>query len=63
MGERHDARDEMPGWDTPAYKTSCGHAVKKGDQIGYARKHVQCAECWRKWVSENAYCDILEARY
>ncbi|MBL6831967.1 MAG: family 78 glycoside hydrolase catalytic domain [Pirellulales bacterium] len=20
MGERHDARDEMPGWDTPAYK-------------------------------------------
>ena len=35
---------------------SCGHAIKKGQAIGYnpRNKRTQCAECWRVWQLENA---------
>ena len=44
-----------------------GHAIKKGDVIGYARTHgvahTHCAACWRKWVAENQYADAVESGY
>ena len=50
---------------------SCGHAIKKGELIGYnpsirderGQKKTQCASCWAKWVSENAEADAIEAGY
>lgn len=46
---------------------SCGHEIRKGDRIGYARKggksHTSCAACWRKWAAENAECDAIESGY
>lgn len=38
--------------------TSCGHQIKKGDKIGYARtrsqSHTVCADCWWAWLSAVA---------
>lgn len=46
---------------------SCGHPIKKGERIGYARKHgtshTSCPTCWDKWVAENRYADAVEAGY
>ena len=41
---------------------SCGHAIAKGDRIGWhpALKKTQCADCWARWVAENAEADMLE---
>ncbi len=41
---------------------SCGHAISKGDRIGWhpALKKTQCAACWSRWVAENAEADMLE---
>jgi hypothetical protein len=54
-------RELVAKWDTPPENTTCKHAVKKGEVIGYARKHVMCADCWRKWVNENAWADLSES--
>ena len=41
---------------------SCGHAIGKGDRIGWhpGIKKTQCAACWQRWVAENAEADYLE---
>ena len=41
---------------------SCGHAIAKGDSIGWnsRNKQTQCADCWHRWCAENAEADILE---
>lgn len=38
------------------------HAVRPGDEIGWARrgKVACCADCWRKWESENREADAYE---
>ena len=34
---------------------TCGHAIKKGETIGYSRLHgTRCAACWSQWAGENA---------
>lgn len=52
-----DARFDSPG--------TCGHAIRKGDRIGWARRtrETQCAECWAKWRAENADADAIERGY
>jgi len=32
---------------------TCGHAIRKGDCIGYhpKLKKTQCADCWARWVA------------
>lgn len=46
---------------------SCGHPIKTGDVIGWARRHrqshTQCSECWSRWVAENREADAIEAGY
>jgi len=44
---------------------TCGHEIRKGDTIGYARKgkFTQCTECWSAWVAENREADAIEAGY
>jgi len=43
----------------------CGHPIKQGDHIGYARKgrksNTRCADCWQVWTAENAEADMLES--
>jgi hypothetical protein len=40
---------------------ACGHPIKKGDLIGYNKRHgCQCKECWAKWSAENREADMLE---
>ena len=65
----YDYREITAKFDSKS--TSCGsavggHAIKKGDAIGYARKgsqsHVHCKDCWRSWVAENAEADYLESQ-
>lgn len=47
-----------------ASTASCGHAVDRGDHIGYNPRikpaRTVCAFCWRKWVAENAEYAALE---
>lgn len=39
----------------------CGHQIKRGDRIGWHRKHgAQCAACWAKWSAENAEASTYE---
>ena len=47
---------------------TCGHAVKPGDTIGYLPGRVGvrpaktvCADCWRRWVAENAAAAAYES--
>ena len=44
---------------------TCGHEIKTGDCIGYARLgrdgFTQCADCWGSWQAENDEADRLEA--
>lgn len=58
----HDYREITARFDSTG---SCGHPIKQGDRIGYARKHGQshtsCASCWSKWVSENREADAIES--
>jgi len=47
---------------------TCGHAIAKGDAIGYARvgrghSATSCATCWAKWSAENAEADQQEAAF
>ena len=44
---------------------NCGHAIKKGEIIGYnsRNKKCQCANCWSRWVVENREADAIEAGY
>ena len=44
---------------------SCGHAIRKGDAIGWTRRtrETQCADCWRRWSVENAEADAIERGY
>lgn len=40
---------------------ACGHAIKKGDVIGWHHIHgARCSDCWRKWCSENAEAAAYE---
>ena len=47
---------------------TCGHAIAKGDRIGYARGYrrikgsaqTSCNACWTRWCCENAEADMLE---
>ena len=40
---------------------TCGHQIKKGDQIGYNRNHgCRCASCWSTWKAENREADMVE---
>ena len=45
-----------------ASQGTCGHAIGKGDRIGWhsGLKKTQCADCWRRWVAENAEADAME---
>lgn len=37
---------------------ACGHAVAKGDVIGWNHRHgVRCTKCWTAWVAENRAAD------
>ncbi len=48
---------------------TCGHAIRKGDVIGYypprsrgySSGSTQCADCWARWRAENAAADLDEA--
>ena len=56
MMKFNDYRTIAAKFDSTA---NCGHQVRKGDQIGYAKPRygeakVKCAECWRKWQVEVA---------
>jgi len=44
---------------------TCGHEIHKGDRIGWhpKLKKTQCADCWARWVDENAETDIQEREY
>jgi len=44
---------------------TCGHAIRKGERIGYAPRTrvTQCADCWSRWVAENAEADAIERGY
>lgn len=41
---------------------SCGHAIAKGDRIGWHPKlrKTYCTECWGLWCDANAEADMLE---
>lgn len=42
----------------------CGHAIKKGDRIGWNKRHgCQCASCWSRWVAENREAAAIEQGY
>ena len=66
MGLRYnDHREITAKFDSVG---TCGHAVKKGDRIGYAKPRygavsVQCTACWRKWADENREADMYERAY
>ena len=35
------------------FTADCGHAIKKGDRIGWHPKHgTQCPNCWTRCVAE-----------
>ncbi len=44
---------------------TCGHEIKRGQRIGYARRtrETQCPDCWAKWCAENAEADAIESGY
>ena len=44
---------------------TCGHEIAKGDRIGWhpRLKKTQCADCWARWVHENAEADLMEGSY
>jgi hypothetical protein len=44
---------------------TCGHAIAKGDRIGWhpKLKKTQCSACWARWVAENAEADAIESGY
>ncbi len=60
----HDYRTITARFDSQG---TCGHAIQKGDQIGYARhggkSHTSCPDCWAKWSSENAEADRYEEQH
>lgn len=36
----------------------CGHQIKKGDKIGWNKRHgVYCSACWAQWKAENDAAD------
>lgn len=48
-----------------ASQGACGHAIAKGDRIGYnpLLKRVRCASCWRRWEDENLESSLHEQRF
>jgi hypothetical protein len=45
-------------------KGSCGHAIKRGDVIGWHKTHgAKCPDCWSTWSAENAAAAQDEAMY
>ena len=44
---------------------TCGHQIKKGDRIGWARqfRETRCAVCWESWAGENQAADFDEMQY
>lgn len=48
----------------PGTCKSCSGPVKKGDRIGWNKRHgVVCPSCWNKWVEENRQADEIERGY
>ena len=58
----NDYREITAKRATPATDTACGHAIAKGDQIGWNRalRRVRCASCWRTWTAENQEAQFIE---
>ena len=48
-----------------AFTGTCGHDIPKGSRIGWhpTLKKTQCADCWSRWVSENAEAAMMERGY
>lgn len=48
-----------------ASKATCGHAVAKGDVIGWSPRsgETSCKDCWQRWQAENAEAEALESGY
>ena len=44
---------------------ACGHPIRKGDRIGWARRtrETRCTACWDTWCAENAEADAIESGY
>lgn len=67
INARFDSMSTSCGTNTPGG----GHAIKKGDYIGWARgnrrrgrkSETQCADCWARWVDENRDAQAYEDRY
>lgn len=47
---------------TPATESACGHAIARGDRIGWNRglRRVRCRDCWTAWVNENQEAQMIE---
>lgn len=63
----NDYREFISKYESTA---DCGHAIKKGDVIGWSprrgrwdKSKTQCADCWSRWKAENAEADAIEAGY
>jgi len=71
MGYRRYRRTGPPRFDdyreiVARYASTgkCGHAIAKGDVIGWHKRGgAYCAACWAKWRAENAEADAIEAGY
>lgn len=43
---------------------NCNHPIKKGESIGWNRRHgAKCQACWLKWSEENREAEAYENRY
>ena len=52
-------REMASRFDSPGI---CGHAIKKGDLIGWNRRYgARCSDCWSTWKAENAAAAADEA--
>lgn len=57
-------REITAKFNTPAEKTQCGHPIRKGDLIGWSKRHgVFCQACWEKWSAENKEAEAIEAGF
>lgn len=59
-----DYREIMARFDSVG---SCGHKIKAGDRIGWAKRggqsRTECADCWGRWCRENQAADFDEMQY
>lgn len=61
----HEIEAKYDGTATACGKKDGGHAIKKGDAIGYnpatRPSKTMCADCWAAWIAENREADMAEA--